>query len=109
MARNHVCLRWRFAEVRNQFKAAWLIGAVIIALQIIDILSTEGILLAGGSEDNPVVSTLIGMFGPAWWIPKLVLTSLIAGHFATQRLSWAGIIVVAVCAMVVTHNLLQPV
>ena len=109
MAQAHMCCRWRIAAVCNQFRAAWLIGAAIVALQMIDILSTEKILLAGGSETNAVVSALIGIFGTAWWVPKLILASFIAGYFGTRELSRVTIMAVALCGLVVAHNLLQPV
>jgi hypothetical protein len=109
MAPQKFCTQWGIAEACSQFRADWLIGALIVSLQITDILSTEKILLAGGAETNPVVWTLIHIFGPAWWVPKLVLAAFVAGYFGTRKLSWSAIVAVALCAIVVTHNVLQPV
>ena len=101
-------MRPEIIEASRQFRSAWLIGAVIVGLQIADILSTEKILLAGGLETNPLVSKLILVFGSAWWIPKLVLASFIAGYFGTRKSRPATIIAILFCVLVAAHNLFQP-
>jgi len=89
-------------------RVALLVGAVIVALQVLDVLTTLKVIAAGGSELNPVISTLIRLFGPAWWVPKVVLASCVAGYFATRpRISWRVVVILILCVIVVLNNFAQ--
>lgn len=88
--------------------AALVLGAVIVVLEMLDVLTTLRVMAAGGIEANPAISLFMSWFGPAWWVPKVVLASCIAGYFGTRpKVRWTGILVVIVGLMVVLNNIAQ--
>jgi hypothetical protein len=89
-------------------RAAFVVGAVIVALQVLDVLTTLRVVVAGGAEINPVMSALMALLGPLWWIPKVIFASCVAGYFATRpRVGWPAIVVVILCAVVALNNIAQ--
>jgi hypothetical protein len=89
-------------------RAAFVVGAAIVVLQMIDVLTTLRVVAAGGAELNPIMSVLMGLLGPAWWMPKVIFASCVAGYFATRpRVGWPAIVVVILCAVVALNNILQ--
>ena len=89
-------------------RAAFVVGAVIVALQVLDVLTTLRVVVAGGAEINPVMSVLMALLGPLWWIPKVIFASCVAGYFATrQHVGWPAIVVVILCAVVALNNIAQ--
>jgi hypothetical protein len=89
-------------------RAAFVVGAVIVALQVLDVLTTLRVVVAGGAEINPVMSVLMALLGPLWWIPKVIFASCVAGYFATRpRVGWPAIVVVILCAVVALNNIAQ--
>jgi len=73
-------------------RAALVVGAAIVALEVIDVLTTLKMVAAGGFELNPLMSMLMGLLGPLWWMPKVILAS-----FA----------VVILCAVIALNNIVQ--
>ena len=87
---------------------ALVFGALIVALEVLDVLTTLRVMATGGYEMNPVVLTLIQVLGPAWWVPKVVSASFVAAYFATRsRVSWPTITVLILCTIVVLNNIAQ--
>jgi uncharacterized protein DUF5658 len=88
--------------------AALVLGAVIVVLEMLDVLTTLRVIAAGGIEANPAIAALMAWLGPAWWVPKVVLASCIAGYFGTRpKVRWTGILVVIVGLVVVLNNIAQ--
>jgi hypothetical protein len=89
-------------------RAASAVGAVIVALEVLDVLTTIKVVAAGGAELNPLMSALMGLLGPAWWIPKAIFASCVAGYFGTRpSVSWPVVVVTALCTIVVLNNAAQ--
>lgn len=53
--------------------------AIFIILNIADILLTNKILKAGGTELNPMMAWAMKMFKDKWWIGKLILCLIVIG------------------------------
>ncbi len=88
--------------------AALVLGAVIVGLEMLDVLTTLRVMAAGGMEANPAISVLMSWLGPAWWVPKVIIASGIAGYFGTRpNVRWTGILVVLVGLAVVLNNIAQ--
>jgi len=88
--------------------AALVLGAVIVVLEMLDVLTTLRVMAAGGMEANPAIYVLMSWLGPAWWIPKVIIASCIAGYFGTRpKVRWTGILVVVVGLVVVANNIAQ--
>jgi hypothetical protein len=89
-------------------RAALVVGAVIVALEVIDVLTTLRMVAAGGSELNPLMLMFMGLLGPLWWMPKVLLASGAAGYFATRpSVRWPAIMVVILCAVIALNNIVQ--
>jgi hypothetical protein len=89
-------------------RAASVVGAVIVTLEVLDVLTTIKVVAAGGAELNPLMSVLMGLLGPAWWVPKAILASCVAGYFGTRRsVGWPPVVVAVLCAIVVLNNITQ--
>jgi hypothetical protein len=89
-------------------RAAMVIGAAIVVLEIIDVLTTLKVVASGGAELNPLMSVLMGVLGPVWWMPKVIFASCVAGYFATRpRVGWPAIVVVILCAIIALNNIVQ--
>lgn len=58
----------------------WTLAALLVLLQVPDILTTNAILAAGGRELNPAMrlcmrlSAAWGLPWLPWWMPKLTMT-----------------------------------
>jgi hypothetical protein len=93
-------------RVAKQGRAAFAVGAAIVALEILDVLTTLRVIAAGGAEVNPLMSTLMTVLGPAWWVPKVILASCVAGYFATRRrVGWPSVVALVLCASVALNNI----
>ena len=91
-----------------QARAAFVLGAAIVALQMLDVLTTLAVVSAGGREANPAVSVLMTLLGPVWWVPKVIIASCIAGYFGTRpTVRWTGLLVLLLGALVVFNNIAQ--
>lgn len=85
-----------------------MLGAAIVALEMLDVLTTLRVMAAGGMEANPAMSFLMIWLGPAWWVPKVIIASLIAGYFGTRPcIRWTGVVVVILGSLVVLNNVAQ--
>jgi glucose-6-phosphate-specific signal transduction histidine kinase len=107
LARSGARMGGGFDSRAAQLRVAALIGAMIVALQTADVLTTMKVVASGGVELNPVVALLMGLLGPAWWLPKLFFASLVAGYFGTRPVNWRAVAVLDVCAFVVFNNFAQ--
>jgi hypothetical protein len=89
-------------------RPAAMVGAAIVVLEVVDVLTTLKMVATGGSELNPVMSVLMGLLGPVWWMPKVILASCVAGYFATRpSVGWPAIVVLTLCATVALSNIAQ--
>jgi uncharacterized protein DUF5658 len=94
------------SRVAKHRRAALAVGAAIVALEILDVLTTLKVIATGGAEVNPVMSTLMTVLGPAWWLPKVILASCVAGYFATRRrVGWPSVVALVLCALVALNNI----
>lgn len=86
----------------------WGLFALLMLLQLGDILTTNKILAkAGGVELNPVEAWCMKVLGSVWWVPKVLGVSA-AGYLCVYMLLWyALLLVVALYCWVVWHNYQQ--
>lgn len=50
-----------------------ILFAILVVLQVLDVISTNLALKHGAVEANPVVRRFMGCFGRLWWLPKVSL------------------------------------
>jgi hypothetical protein len=94
------------AQRARRRRGALVLGAAIVALEMLDVLTTLRVMRAGGMEANPAMSFLMTWLGPAWWIPKVIVASLVAGYFGTRpSVRWMGVVVLVLGTLVVLNNI----
>jgi Domain of unknown function (DUF5658) len=86
--------------------AGRLLLALFVALQFLDIVSTNRALAVPGVwEANPLMAASQTALGAAWWLPKLAAAGLIAVTVLRSRRRWPMFFVVSVSALAVLVNL----
>lgn len=82
-------------------------GALIILLGVLDVISTNLVLAAGGSELNPIVIWLMESLDKFWYVPKLALhvfAGILVYHVLRSRLTKTCAIALIVFYGAVVHN-----
>jgi len=84
-----------------------VIGILIIGLGILDVISTNLVLAAGGTELNPVVAWIMDGLDSWWPIPKMalhILAGVLAFYALRSRLAATCAFVLVVFYMFVVQN-----
>ena len=87
---------------------AAFIGTMIVVLGILDVVSTNLVLRAGGVELNPIISLWMEHLDDWWQVPKLLI-HLLAGFLVYYLLysrftAVLALLIVFVYGIVVHHN-----
>ncbi|EGJ51612.1 DUF5658 family protein [Desulfocurvibacter africanus] len=94
----------------------WTLAALLVLLQVPDILTTNAILAAGGRELNPVMRLCMRLSSTwrlswlPWWMPKLVVAlggAWILGASEDTDAIMALVLLVLAYLAVVGSNLMQ--
>lgn len=85
-----------------------LFGVLIVLVGILDVISTNLVLQAGGIETNPIVVWTMERLDEWWHVPKMVI-HLVAGllvyHLLSTRFTAAlAFLLVFMYGVVVHHN-----
>jgi mannose/fructose/N-acetylgalactosamine-specific phosphotransferase system component IID len=87
---------------------AAFIGTLIIVLGILDVVSTNLVLQAGGVEMNPIVALWMKYLDHWWHLPKLLihlLAAYLVYYLLSSRFTAAvALVVVFVYGIIVHHN-----
>jgi len=84
-----------------------VIGILIVGLGILDVISTNLVLAAGGTELNPVVAWIMKGLDSWWPVPKMalhILAGVLAFHALRSRLAATCSFVLVVFYVFVVHN-----
>lgn len=85
-----------------------VVGVLIVVLGILDVVSTNLVLAAGGRELNPIVSWTMEHLEAWWHMPKIlihVVAGLLVYHMLYTRFTAAlAMMLVFLYAVVVHHN-----
>ncbi|MCG8544241.1 MAG: DUF5658 family protein [Alphaproteobacteria bacterium] len=89
--------------------AGAVLGTLIVLLGIVDVVSTNMVLAAGGVELNPIVAWIMEQLDHWWHLPKL-LVHVVAGflvyHLLNSRFTaTVALLLVFLYGVVVHHNL----
>ena len=82
-------------------------GALIVLLGILDVISTNLVIAAGGSELNPIVLWIMESLDHLWYVPKLalhVLAGVLVYHVLQSRLAATCTVALIVFYSAVVHN-----
>ncbi|MGH6620102.1 MAG: DUF5658 family protein [Alphaproteobacteria bacterium] len=87
---------------------AAFIGTMIVVLGILDVVSTNLVLRAGGVELNPIISLWMEYLDQWWHLPKLLI-HLLAGFLVYYLLysrftATVALLVVFMYGVIVHHN-----
>lgn len=82
--------------------------AVLAALQVADVWTTNRALSNGAREGNPLIAWLMGYLGPNWWLGKAALAALFLVPLAVvgpQIATWVSLaILIPAYGWVVRNN-----
>lgn len=99
----------RLARPRRRLELVeWLLLALFVTLEILDILTTNRVLaLHGAWEVNPVMAAFQMRLGPLWWLPKAAAVAWVALAVTRTRRRWPLFFVAVYGAVVVVINLVS--
>ena len=87
---------------------AAFIGTMIIVLGILDVVSTNLVLQAGGVEMNPIIALWMEHLKDWWHLPKLMihlLAAFLVYYLLSTRFTAAvALLVVFIYGVIVHHN-----
>ncbi len=98
--------RGRRTAPRAMPRPCWLLLALLVGLQIADIVTTNYALAVPRiSEANPLVAAWQTNLGAAWWLPKAAVVAIVCAATPLIRRRWAMICVVSLYAAAVAVNI----
>lgn len=103
------------AAVATRTRGTKLLGAVfgilIVGLGILDVISTNLVLAAGGTELNPIVGWFMEHLDGWWHLPKMalhILAGVLVYHVLRSRLAaTCAVILIVFYILVVQNNFVQ--
>ena len=87
---------------------AQLLALMIVVVGILDVVSTNAFLAAGHREANALIAVLMVQLGSWWFVPKLVVHSLVALvilWIPSLRMISVARVCVVVYALIITSNM----
>jgi hypothetical protein len=82
-------------------------SVLIVLLGVLDVISTNLVIAAGGSELNPIVAWLMESLDTMWYVPKMALhivAGLLVYHVLQSRLAATCAVALIVFYCVVVQN-----
>ena len=84
------------------------LGVLIVLLGVLDVISTNMVIAAGGTEMNPIVSWTMEQLEHWWQMPKLaihIVAGLLVFHWLNSRFTATlAFMLVFMYGVVVHHN-----
>jgi hypothetical protein len=87
--------------------AARLIALLIVVVGILDVISTNASIAAGGAETNGLVLAFMTELGFWWFLPKMAIHILVAAFILwlpSKPLLWKARVCVAIYTMIIASN-----
>jgi len=98
-------------QVNETKRLGAVFGILIVVLGVLDVISTNMVLAAGGQELNPIVGWFMETLDHWWHVPKLalhILAGLLVYHVLRSRLAaTCAIILIVFYGVIVQNNFLQ--
>jgi hypothetical protein len=86
-----------------------ILGVLIVVLGILDVISTNLVIAAGGVELNPIVAWIMERFDSWWHMPKLfvhIVAGLLVFYLLNNRFTATiAFLLVFLYGIVIHHNL----
>ncbi len=102
--------RRRRSRCRRDFKlrmTAQFIALMIVVVGILDVISTNASIAAGGSETNALIAAFMTQLGSWWFLPKMavhVFVALFVLWLPSRRLLWNAQVCVIAYALIIATN-----
>jgi len=100
----------RRARCRRDAKmrmTARFLALLIVVVGILDVVSTNASLAAGGVETNALILAIMNQIGDWWFVPKIAVHMLVALFLLwlpSRRMIWKARVCVVVYAMIIAAN-----
>lgn len=92
---------------QNMVLLAQVFAALIVAVGVLDVLSTNAMLAAGNIEANALMASLQHELGVWWFVPKLLVHVLVAVFvlwLPSKSMIRKAQAIVVIYALVITNN-----
>ncbi len=102
--------RRRRARCRRDSKlrmTARLLALMIVVVGILDVVSTNASIAAGGAETNALIAALMTQMGVWWFVPKIAIHVMVAAFvlwLPSRRLIWNARACVMVYTVIIATN-----
>lgn len=86
---------------------ARLIALTIVIVGILDVISTNASIAAGGSETNALIAAMMTQLGTWWFVPKIAVHVLVAAFvlwLPSKPLLWKARLCVIAYTMIIATN-----
>ena len=103
-------VRRRRSRCRRDSKlrmTAQFLALMIVVVGILDVISTNASIAAGGVETNGLIAALMTQFGTWWFMPKMAVHILVAMFvlwLPSKPLLWKARICVIIYTMIIATN-----
>jgi hypothetical protein len=87
--------------------AAQVLALMIVAVGILDVVSTNASIAAGGTETNALIAALMTQLGVWWFVPKLAVHVMVAAFvlwLPSRGLIWKARACVMVYTLIIATN-----
>lgn len=84
-----------------------IFGVLIVLLGVLDVISTNLVLAAGGTELNPIVAWFMESLDSWWLVPKLtlhIIAGLLVYHVLRSRLAASCAVILIIFYVIVVQN-----
>ena len=86
---------------------AQLLALMIVVVGVLEVVSTNASIAAGGAETNALIAALMTQLGAYWYVPKMaihVIVSLFLLWLLSRPLIWKARICVIAYTMIIATN-----
>jgi hypothetical protein len=86
---------------------AQLLALIIVVVGVLDVVSTNASIAAGGAETNALIAALMTQLGAYWYVPKMaihVIVALFLLWLPSRPLIWKARICVIAYTMIIATN-----
>ena len=86
---------------------AQFLALLIVVVGILDVISTNASLAAGGTETNALILSFMTELGEYWYVPKLAIHLIVAAFLMwlpSRQLVWKARVCIAIYTVIIAVN-----
>jgi hypothetical protein len=86
---------------------ARFLALLIVVVGVLDVISTNASIAAGGVETNVIILAIMNQLGDLWFVPKVaihILVALFLLWLPSRQMVWKARVCVVVYGMIIASN-----